>query len=422
MPLRPQVPRIAQIVGPAIDAFVGARPSVLPFVNNGAGRYADLPAGWEGQIALFVRRLADEAKSARVASSAGLSLTQLSASEFFTLRQSDPTAAVGRATLLRGSARPGGAIPQGFRFARRAASDASPPIPAGAYTATREVSFPAGVTSIKVPIVASLPGAASSAPYYDGDNTGGGPSLLTLEDTPFDTTIAVSAFEAAGGSDGTNDDDLRRQMRANASGRFGATTGAILAAALGGTGVHRVACFDVAQAADGTPVAYTGVAIADGAWASGSGGLLSGDLLFGVWERQVAQRVADIAQGVGGQFLLSGVANQTIRLAAIVQLRSGDDLNDTAAIDAALLKTARSYFDDRPDWWTWTVRGLRAWLSRAHPKILSCTAVQIRDLATDADLTGSPPPALPIANVNGIQATHYFLVQNGLVATYTAAS
>jgi hypothetical protein len=419
MPDRPQVPRIAQLLGPAIDAMVAARPSILPHINNGAGRWADLVAGWEAQCALLVRQIASEVAAARLRIATGDALTSLAASDFQTNRNPGATFAVGRAVISRTGAMPGGIIPQGFRFRRPSVTTYTPQVASAAYIATRDVSWPDSVSAISVPITASLAGAAANAPYYDADNTAGGPGLLELGDTAFDATAAVTAWEAAGGSDGEGDEDLRRQAAAYATGRYGPTLGAIVAGALSGIGVHRAAVFDVAQTSTGAAAAYTGVAVADASWASGYGGLPSGSTL-GVWEGLVGQVIADSYQGVGGQVLVTGVANTRIRLDASFLLRSGDDLKDTSAIDAAVLAAARSYFDDRPDWYTWTAKGLRAWLSRAHEKILSCTSVTVRALAGNGAL--AEPPTKPIFTATGIAATHYALASNGVTPVYAAAT
>lgn len=422
MPDRPQVPRTAQLLGPAIDAWVKARPGVLPFLNLGAGRYADIIAGWEAQCALLVRQIADEVASARLASAQGVALTQVAASEFRTLRNVGPNFAIGRAVLGRSGGLPGGVIRKGFRFSRTSLPANSPPVPAGAYVATRDVSYAQGVSSISVPIASSLAGAAANAPYYDADNTAGGAAALKLQDTPFDGSISVTGFEAAGGSDGESDDDLRAQSLANASGDLGPTLSAILAGALSGVGVHRVACFDIAQAADGTPCAYTGVAIADASWSSGFPGLPPNGAFpgGGVWEGRVGQIIADGFQGVGGQVLVTGINNRLISVAPTINLRSGDDLKDTSDIDTAVLAAVRSYFDNRPDFYTWTANGLRAWVSRCHAKILSCSGVVVKDLVTGAPLAA--PMNQPAATEAGIDVSHFFVVQNGVAPLYQAAA
>lgn len=437
MPDRPQVPRIAQLLGPAIDAWVRARPGVLPFLNLGAGRYADILAGWEAQCALINRQIADEVASARLALAKGDALTQLAASEFQTLRDSAATYSVGQAFLARTGALPGGVVPKGFRFSRPAATTYTPPFPAGAYVATRDVSVAQGISSFAVPITASLAGSAANAPYYEGDNTAAGAASLALGDTAFDANVTIAGYQASGGSDGEGDDDLRAQAKAYACGRFGPTLGAIVAGALSGIGVHRAVVFDVTQTQglqDGryqidpaplivdpttpfSPAAYTAVAIADQSWSS-SNNLLGG--IATIWEGLVGQVIADGFQGVGGQVIVTGVGNLRIRVDASILLRDGDDLKDTSDIDAAVLTAATSYFDDRPDWYTWTTRGLRAWLSRAHPKILSCPTVTVRRLFDNAPI--AQPPAYPLASVRGIQATHWSLAQNGLTPTYSAAA
>lgn len=420
MPDRRQVPRTAQLLGPALAAIVAARPGTLPFLNLGAGRYADITAGWEAQCALLVRQIAREVAAARLKSATGDELSQLTASEFETVRESDKVNATGLVRIARSGSKPGGVIPAGHRFRRNAATLYTPPIPASAYVATRDVSVAQGSSVCIVPIAASLAGSAGNAPIYDGDNSGGGEAALQFGDPPFDPAFAIGGYLAAGGSDGQGDGDLRAQALAYASGRYGPTLGAIVAGALSGIGVHRAAVFDVAQAVDPItglvlPCAYTGVAIADASWAS------SGPFVGpGLWEGLVGQVIADSFQGMGGQVLVTGVTNTRIRVDASVLLRDGDDLKNTSEIDAALLQAATSYFDDRPDWYTWTEKGLRAWLSRAHPKILSCPSVTVRALTTNAALDA--PASAPPVTTSGLQATHWALAQNGLTPAYTAAT
>jgi hypothetical protein len=438
---RLQVPRPAELLGPGIDAWVTARPSVLPFINLGAGRYGDILAGLEAQVALLVRQIADEVAQARLASASGGGLTQLAASEFFANRQTGASSAVGRIVLERSAGTlPGGAIPKGFRFSRPALPSNSPPIPAGSYVALRDVSYPQGVSVVSVPIAASSPGATSNAPYYDGDNTAAGAALPTLTDIPFDTNIGVVSWEAAGGSTGESDPDLVAQCEANAVGGSGPTLDAVLAGALSGIGVHRVACFNVAQAYPNPnvsqsiqrghpapvwpqPCAYTGVAIADNSFSSGFPGLpvVGAPAGAGVWEGLVGQVIADGFQGVGGQVIVTGINNELVCVAPTVNLRDGDDLKDTSAIDAAILSACRNYFDNRPDWYTWTTRGLRGAISRCHPKILSCSAVTVNDLVTGSALA-QPANGGVLATPNGIDVSHFFVVQNGVTTTYQAAA
>src|SRR5580704_14693599 len=117
----PQVPRVAEILGPGLDRLRRVRPTAFAFANNGVGRWADLFAGWEGQIALLLRRVSDEVVCTRLPLAAGVGLTDLAASEFVTPRSSAPTAAIGEATLGRGpNPTSGGVIPKGFRFRRDA--------------------------------------------------------------------------------------------------------------------------------------------------------------------------------------------------------------------------------------------------------------------------------------------------------------
>ncbi len=97
----PQVPRAAEILGPGLDKLRTVRPAAFAFANTGTGRWADLFAGWEGQIVLLLRRQADEVICSRLPLAGGVGLTDLAASEYETQRTSAPTVAIGRAILGR---------------------------------------------------------------------------------------------------------------------------------------------------------------------------------------------------------------------------------------------------------------------------------------------------------------------------------
>jgi hypothetical protein len=414
-----QVPRLAEVIGPGIDALKATRPTAFAFAYD--GRYADLFAGWQAQAALVIQRFTDECVAARIRLAKGDALTQLASSEFETERASAPTQAIGVMALSRISGTlPGGAIPKGFRFRRSSVPDYLPPVPGADWESIGEISVPLNSPQALVPVIATRPGSAGNAPYFDGDNSAGGAGLPVVADAIFDTNLSVIGFESAGGSDGEGDEDLRRQAMAFATGQFAPDLAAIVAGTLIGTGVHRAATFEVPQiqvtqvisnqgVTSLVPAAFTAVCIADQSWSSGS-----------AWQKQVQQSIADTTQGFGCAIVVSGVRNTRIRLVLSVKLRDAKALTDVTEIDAAIISAARAYFDDRPDWYTWKLAAIRAVISRAHPKIQVCTLATVRALVTDAVLT--EPTGAPIATANGIQCTHYELASNGVITTYTAAT
>jgi hypothetical protein len=407
---RPLVPRAGEVIGPGLDALARVRPSAFPFANHDDGRWGDLFVGWSGQVALLLRRLADEAVSARVALARGDALTALTASEFETARLSAPTSAVGTVVLGRGP-KPltGGAVTRGFGFRRDASDTAQPKIASATYAATADVSWPLNAATVRVPVRATRPGAFANAPWIDGGIQTEG--LLQLADIPFDRSIRVVSYDASGGSDGQNDEDLRRQASAYAVGQYAPTLGAIVAGALRGTGVHRLAARDVtrlgaarAGAPQGEAAAYTAVTIADASWASGA-----------AWCAAVQQAIVDGFLGHGCAVKVAGVENVRIRCEVTVTLRDPGALTDPSLITAAIQSALRAYFDDRPDWYTWRLSQMRAVVSRAHAQILTCSNAAVRSLATNAVLD-EPDPAPPTAL--GITHTHWMLVANGVSVTY----
>ena len=409
-PELPQVPRAAEILGPGLDTLAGVRPSAFAFANNGVGRWADLFAGWEGQIVLLLRRIADEVISSRLPLAVGGGLSDLTASEYETLRTSTATSAIGEATLGRGpSPTTGGVIPKGFRFRRDADDTAMPAVVGAQYASTQDVSFPLGAPQIRVPIQATRAGSFANAPWVDLPNGLSLPAgTLQLGDVPFDPTVSVLTYDAAGGSDGEGDDDLRRQASAYALGQYAPTSGAVQAGALRGTGVHRLATKDVAvaYAAAGrvVPSAFTAVTIADASWASSR-----------LWVASVKQAIATTFLGHGCAVQVAGVTNTRIRCALTVTLRDPTSLADPSDITAAIQRTLTSYFDDRPDWWTWKLAQIRAVASRADPRVLVCTQATVLSLLSDAVL---PEPTPPLAGLFGFTLTHWMLVANGVTVTY----
>jgi hypothetical protein len=405
-----QVPRLGEVIGPGIDALRARRPLAAEWVERG-GRYADVFAGWSGQAALELRYLADQVASARLKTSRGGALTALARSEFETARTPGATAAFGIAAITRPSgAAPGGGIPKGFRFRRDADLSAVPPVPAMTYTTTREVPVALGQLVVPgLPVQASRAGSDGNAPYIADAGGALHPlGALAISDTPFDRTFAVSSFDVGGGADGESDADLVAQATAYATGQYGPVLGAVVAGALRGTGVHRIAVQDVTQDTAGARAAFTGVVVADASWGFSS-----------AWLAAIQQKIADEFQGFGCTLRVTGPSNVLVAVSAAVTLRSADSLSFTDEITTALQAAARGYFDDRPDWYTWRLAGLRAALSHADRRILACTSAAVTNAVTGASLA-EPAAALGAAPGGGLVATHYLLASGGVSVAYAA--
>jgi hypothetical protein len=438
-----QIPRVDEIVVPGVAALKAARPSAASFIDSN-GFYAKVIAGWKAQARIAVAYLADQVISCRIGSSdqpmaRGKALSELCRSEWDTDREAGPVAAVGTAYLTRPNGGAGGAIPFGFRFRRDGNTSSIPPVPAALYTATADVPVKyqaSGAQQIQVPIIASQPGAASNAPVFQGEvsewtlggtTTTAGPATFTMVDTPFDPTIALvssdrlTSYEASGGLDSEDDNDLIAQAVAYASGQYGPVLGAILAGALRGTGAHRVLVKDIYNwdqtvAGDGLGgvAAVTGVCIADASWAAGP-----------AWVAQTQQSIADNFQGFGQLILVTGVLNIAIRVDCAVTVRDANSLSDVSGLTTKIQAAVRSYFDDRPDWYMFrnsstVFGGLRAAIAAADRRILTCTSALVYE-AYDGTLINQPASAVPFAIPNGgLKCIHWMLVQNGVTVVFSA--
>ena len=153
-----------------------------------------------------------------------------------------------------------------------------------------------------------------------------------------------------------------------------------------------------------SPSAFTAVSIADASWASSR-----------LWLAMVAQNIADDFLGHGCAVRVAGVKNTRIRCDLTVTLRDPTSLADPSGITAAIQATLQSYFDDRPDWWTWKRSQIRAVVSRADPRVLVCTQATVR-VAPDGRRTPRAHASLPMPS--GFTLTHWMLVANGVSVTY----
>lgn len=409
----PILPTASSIVTPAIDAIVALRPEALAHFNNVSSRWSDLPAMWRAQLLLNLARLGDEIQSARLRFATGDALRTLCASEFNTTLPSEPQTAAGVFLVSRPGAGPAGVIKAGTLFSKTSqpngialpAANAYPiAIAAASYQSIGAVYSTAAPTQLAVTCAATLPGVAGNLPTFL--NTGyRGMNQIQPSAPLFDPTYTVfGAFPAAnpaGGSSGLSDPVLVAAARAYYVGQFGPTDGAVLAGLLRQQSVRHVALFRASGSS-----AYAFGYIADESWASNP-----------YWVGQVAQSFVTNFQGFGCRVRLGTVFNLAITMSATIELASTDDLNNTDDIDANVRAAARSYFDDRPDWYRWHTRSLQAALGAADPRILQCTGVTVTDSATGAAVG---EPSIPSIFNNSI--THYYLAENSVNASYLPPS
>lgn len=407
----PQIPTAATIIAPGIDKLVSLRPAALAHINAGRGRYAYFFRGLKAQAALLLRRMAAEAVAKRIDLAHGDELHDLAASEFFTYAPEDGTKAIGSASLTRTATSTSGVIRKGTKFYRAADPKARVPIQAATYEASVDTPYFAPYADCTVPLVATQVGAHANTPIIDAAPTTG------YSSEPLnDPTFTVTSILAAGGSTTESDDDLVTQAKAYSDGQFAPNDASILAGALQSTGVRHAALVTVTSYTDYLghtyPCAYTNLAIADESWAS------SPEL-----QQRVAQQLADQFLGFGCTVAVNGVFNVSILISADVMLRDASYLSDTVAIQAAIQKDLRAYFDLRPDWYTFKASQVRAVIARAHRKILTCSNVTItRGPSGDGGvpITATEPPPPSFTNLRGSLLTHFFLADNAVTTNFLA--
>jgi hypothetical protein len=403
----PQIASADAIIAPGIDTLVALRPRALQHINAGRGRYAYIFRGLKAQAALLLRRQAAEAKAKRLELASGDELRDLAASEFLTYAPDQATKAVGVMYLNRGAGLPGGVFRKGFKF-QRIADPARPlPLKAATYEAVLDVPYAYGSGPLAVPVRATQPGTHANAPICDGFTTG----TVNFADTPPDPTFQILDYRAGGGSDGEGDPELVAQALSFVDGQYAPNRASILAGALRGTGVRHAAQLDVTQylpntpGAVLTPCAFTNLVIADESWSSSD-----------EWCQQVAQQISDDFLGFGCNVAVNGVVNFRIAVTASVMLRDARYLSDTNKIAKAIQAALRDYFDLRPDWYTWKLAQVRAVITHAHRKILTCTTAQVLGVRLGLPLA-DPAPFLPTSTAGNFM-THYALADNAVTTTF----
>src|SRR5215471_3396530 len=95
----PIIPRPDQAIGAGVEQLVALRPAAQAFIDT--DRYGNVFAGWRAQLALLVQRLVREVEASRLETATGQALRDLCASEFDTVLNMTPQAALGTANLIR---------------------------------------------------------------------------------------------------------------------------------------------------------------------------------------------------------------------------------------------------------------------------------------------------------------------------------
>lgn len=417
------IPRLADIEAAGVTALLGELQGEPRRKRNRAachGNLADVIAGWLAQAERARRRLVQEFVARRLGLATGLELQELAQSEFFASLPTEAQRAVGTATITRSvtnatasgaGAFTAGAYPKGTRIQSAGDGSRVPALQQATYTLDRAIAFGADATSTtgtvgnythvqtaSVPVTAVNDGIGSNRPSWSDIDSG---QTATWQGQVFDGSATI-LVEAAGGSGGPTDGHVLALAQALATGRVGPTGSALVAGVLSLGGIRRaVHGLDYARA---VAVLF----VADESWGS------SQQL------REIGARalIDDLWLGWGARAEVRGVVNRGVRVFPSILLQETKLTDsDKGEIADAVLAAQASYFDDRQDWFTWSLAGLRGALSIAHPKILTCTSVSVTD--RNGSALAEPVTTLD-ASVS--QLTHYYAVSSANDITFTTPS
>jgi hypothetical protein len=397
------IPTSYDPIGAGIAALVAARPSALPHVDQ--GRYANVLAGWRAQAALCIARIADEVRSSRLPTAQGDALRALVASEFDIQSNSDGrSTAIGTARISR-TGMTAGTLPRGTRFRRVPNPNLSPPIREATYALTEDMFLGSAQSTATLPAQCTQDGSIGNVFFDDGTYTNTVTTPYQFIDPVFDPSIVFVPFgvDMGGGAEITVDDDLRRAARAMAQGRYAPVIAALLAFAYRGYGVRRVAVLD------DTFYGIARVAVADG---SRNGSAL--------WCSRVKQALYDNnAVGFGCRIDVQPAILVWVAVTATVVLRDSNSQNYTTDISNNVRAALTSYFGDRDDWYSFKTPAVRAVISRADPRILTCASatVTLANGTTQPDVTPWVPDGQHVQS-----RTFWTLANRGLNVTYVNPS
>ncbi len=390
------IPTVDTILQPALEKIYVLKPRSFQHLNYRTGIWWHPFLGFRAQIALMIRRLGLRVGANRLSTATGQDLLDYVASEYDAVPITDKTFAVGEVTFIRTTSVKAGDILKGTKIVRAANLTTQIPLKAAQYETLADIHFDVGqLTAGPVAIKAIQDGASANHPIRFGETISHGATITGL----FDQTITVNTFSAAGGSDGAEDAYVRSYAKAFAVGQYGPTEGASRYGALKGTGVRNILVFDL----PGTGTEQ--VLVGDSSWASSDR-----------WAASIQQSLYDNDLiGVGCKVIVSGIKNIVVSVNAVVTLRDINFLSETTEIDNAIRTAVASYLNDRKDWNIWNTDGLKAAITRAHPKVFSCTSAIMKDTANVTI------PEVAIPNYNLTQY-HYFLANGAVKLTYQGPS
>lgn len=408
-----QLYRISEVLGPAVDALVAARPRAKKHIWG--GRYGDVLHGWAAQAALVRARLAREIIATRLGLADGQALAELASSEFFAELEPEPQKAIGEVVLRRqvSNGNPGttgnfgaGVIPAGKRFRLSGDPGAVPPTTDALYESTSAVVCDRDDTAdviVNGPVythtqAVSVPiRALRAGPDANVRNvlTLMGSQQIRIVDALFASFTALSLI-AAGGSNGVVSDQIRALARALCVGQFGPTSDAGIAGALSHPSVRRAVW--VTDPSDAVAKLY----IADESWATSA-----------ALKRETLSRLYASWLGFGARVAIRDFYNQTIRVRATVTLRNATYLADVEDLSERITKAVTAYFDERPDFYTWNTSTLEGAIvaSDAKRRILSGSSIVVEDQGGTA-LTPPAPTPEPAS------VTHYWLAGSAVELTF----
>lgn len=409
----PQVPRIPDILTPAVDAltvdagFLGDELIARVRAAN-HGHYSDVLRGFAAQAAVARARFTREIIAGRLLpQNTGQALRELAASEFFVSMVEEPQYAIGHVELVRTVTTPypitsgtflQGVIAAGTRITRPkgevnglswsdadyyttealvcGADDSEDPV----YDGTNFVH----TQRATVPIIAARPGPEANCVYQ-----------LSPASNPvtFDAALPAAqrwkgnTLQAAGGMISVPDAQIIDLCNAMGTGYSGGNTGAVLAGARSDARVRRVAyVMDYGTAT-------LRLFVADQSWASAD------------------RFVASVKQGLfdrewipfGGVVRAGPIYNTPVTVSANVYLRNRAYQAERSEITAAILREVTTYLDDRADFYTWNLDAIGGVIAKADARVITCSSPKV--LSQGIEL--AEPPLNIAGSVSYL--THYLL-------------
>jgi hypothetical protein len=411
-----QLPRIADLLAPAVTALVGLRPHAAEHIY--AGKYGNVIRGFGAQAELGRAYLASEIKAGTLQAE-GQALLEYLASEFSAVLDTTPLVGVGHASITRtlvndvasANALTPGVIRAGTQLSRAGNTGFTPTVESAEYetledavfgttdTTTSEVDgeFTHVQTVEDIPIRATSAGLHSSVPIFLEDTTPH--QTASVGGSLFETDSTWTAsIRCAGGFSEAPAEQLRQIAPYLGQAFFGPTSASAVAGAL-----SRLSARYVAYRKNETS-GEDRIYVADGAWAS------SEELSESIYSALVDGRWL----GYGARVRPGIIENTPCIVRPTVMVQNEDLTADKTALVETLQKAAKTYFDERPDWYTWSTQTLRAALTAASRKVLTVPSVSVTNRSGQ---TLTAPPAKLAENTI---PTHYYVV--GLEPTFTTPS